>query len=104
MRFHPTPKVAIWLLYLSALITLPTPYLIAVVGGLLPPAALVVLLTHGLPFALRACSRERYVMIVLVGGHLVVLVALAYLGAASVSRLLLWAFTRKLAGLLLAGM
>jgi len=104
MRPRPSLRVAIWLLYLFALVALPTPYLIAGVGALLPLVTVTALLARGLPVALPRCSREKYVMAALVGGHVLVLAALVYLGAASVSRLLLWAFTRKLAGLLLAGM
>lgn len=103
MRFRSPHHVASWLLYLVALIALPTPYLIATVGFLLPMAALRGLVQR-VPLPLPACSRECSVMIALVGGLVLVFAAMLYLGAAGASRLLVWAFTRKLAGLLLAGM
>lgn len=104
MRARVLVPIGLWLLYLAMLISLPTPYLIAIFAGLLPPAAILALTMRGTAPILPRLSIERYTLCALVGGHALIVGVLLYLAAAGMSRLAVWAFTRRIAGLLAAGM
>ena len=77
-----------WALFATFLLTVPAPYFMLVVGGLVPTAWIIYLSVHGLFVALPKFTAEGFWMLGILWAHVIILAGLLYLFAAGITRLL----------------
>ncbi|HSL98652.1 MAG TPA: hypothetical protein VK944_00805 [Candidatus Limnocylindria bacterium] len=77
-----------WVLFITFLLTVPVPYVMVVVGGLIPTFCIMYLAVLGLVVALPKFTGEGFFMLVILWAHVVILGGLLYLLAAGITRVL----------------
>jgi hypothetical protein len=77
-----------WTLFAALLLTVPVPYFMVVVGGLVPTFCIIYLAVHGLIVALPKFTAERFWMLGILWAHVVILGGLLYVSAAGINWLL----------------
>jgi hypothetical protein len=82
---HRWPK---WMLFVCLLATVPVPFYMLVVGGLVPTLCIIVLTVRGFVVALPKFTGEGFFMLGILLAHIVILGGLLYLTAAGTSRVL----------------
>jgi hypothetical protein len=92
-----TIRSATWLLFVTYLFTLPAPFFLIVVGGLIPTAATLFVAVKGLIVALPKGTSEGFFMLGMLAAHVVFLPLLCYLIAAGVARLIFWVLRPRFA-------
>ncbi len=85
------------MLFLVALLVVPVPYYMVVVGGMVPVFCILYIAIHGLLVALSKFTREGFFMLGILWAHVVILGGLLYLGAAGISRVLFRVFPARFA-------
>lgn len=80
-----------WVLFAALLLTVPAPFFMLVVGGLIPTAAILFIAVRGLVVALPKFTGEGFAILAILGAHVAVLGGVLYLAAAGISRALFWA-------------
>ncbi len=86
-----------WALLITFLLTVPVPYYMVVVGGLIPTICIMVLAVLGLIVALPKFTREGFFMLGILWAHVVILGGLLYLLAAGITRVLFRLFPGRYA-------
>jgi hypothetical protein len=74
-KHHRSPK---WMLFVALLLTMPVPYFMLVVGGIVPTLCLISLAVHGLFVAVPKLTAEGFWMLGILWGHVVILGGLLY--------------------------
>jgi hypothetical protein len=64
-----------WVLFVALLITVPAPFYMFVVGGLIPPAATLLMMFQGVVVAVPKFKLEGFVILGVLGVHVIVLAA-----------------------------
>ena len=77
-----------WTLFAVLLLTVPAPYFMLVVGGIVPTFCIIYLAVQGLIVALPKFTAEGFWMLGILWAHVVILGTLLYLAAAGMSWLL----------------
>ena len=77
-----------WTLFAVLLLTVPAPYFMLVVGGIVPTFCIIYLAVHGLIVALPKFTAEGFWMLGILWAHVVILGTLLYLAATGMSWLL----------------
>lgn len=77
-----------WTLFAAALLTVPVPYFMVVVGGLVPTFWIIYIAVHGLFVALPKFTAEGFWMLGILWVHVIILAGLLYLVAAGITWLL----------------
>jgi hypothetical protein len=77
-----------WVLFITFLLTVPVPYVMVVVGGLIPTFCIMYLAVLGLVVALPKFTGEGFFMLGVLWAHVVILGGLLYLLAAGITRVL----------------
>jgi hypothetical protein len=77
-----------WVLFITFLLTVPVPYVMVVVGGLIPTFYIMYLAVLGLVVALPKFTGEGFFMLGVLWAHVVILGGLLYLLAAGITRVL----------------
>ena len=86
-----------WALFATFLLTVPAPYFMIVVGGLVPTAWIIYLAIQGLIVALPKFTAEGFWMLGILWAHVIILAGLLYLFAAGISWLLFRLFSARYA-------
>ncbi len=81
-----------WTLFAVFLLTVPVPYYMLVVGGIVPTFCIIYLAIHGLFVALPKFTAESFWMLGILWAHVVILGGLLYAVAAAIT----WFFFRVL--------
>jgi hypothetical protein len=76
------------MLFAALLLTVPVPFFMIVVGGLVPTVWILYVAVHGLVVALPKFTMEGFWMLGILGAHLVILGGLLYVAAAGITWLL----------------
>ena len=90
-------RIMKWTLFVALLITVPAPFYMFVVGGLIPPAATLFITVQGFVVAVPKFRLEGFVILGVLGVHVIVLFGLLYLAAAGLTRFLYWVMPRTVA-------
>jgi hypothetical protein len=77
-----------WTLFAALLLTVPVPYFMVVVGGIVPTFYIIYLAVHGLVVALPKFTAEGFWMLGILWAHVVILGGLLYVAAAGIAWLL----------------
>lgn len=77
-----------WVLFIAFLLTVPVPFYMVVVGGLIPTFCIIYLAVLGLVVALPKFTGEGFFMLGILWAHVVVLGGVLYLLAAGITRIL----------------
>ena len=77
-----------WTLFAALLLTVPVPYFMLVVGGIVPTFCIIYLAVHGIIVASSKFTAEGFWMLGILWAHVVILGGLLYLAAAGMSWLL----------------
>ena len=77
-----------WTLYAAFLLTVPVPYFMLVVGGIVPTFCIIYLAVQGLIVALPKFTAEGFWMLGILWAHVVILGGLLYVSAAGINWLL----------------
>lgn len=77
-----------WTLFAALLLTVPVPYFMVVVGGIVPTFWIMYLAVHGLIVALPKFTAEGFWMLGILWAHVVILGGLLYVSAAGINWLL----------------
>lgn len=77
-----------WTFFAALLITIPVPYYMVVVGGLIPSIWIIYLALYGLIVALPKFTLEGFWMLGILWAHVIILAGLLYILAASINWLL----------------
>lgn len=83
-----------WILFIVLLLTIPVPFYMVVVGGLIPTGIIILLTLRGMIVAIPKLSSEGFVMLGILGAHVAILGGLLYLLAAGVARMLCWMLSK----------
>lgn len=86
-----------WVLFITFLLTVPVPFVMVVVGGLIPTFFIMYLAVLGLIVALPKFTGEGFFMLGILWAHVVVLGGLLYLLAAGITRVLFRLFPGRYA-------
>lgn len=86
-----------WALFITFLLTVPVPYVMVVVGGLIPAFCIIYLAVLGLVVALPKFTGEGFFMLGILWAHVVILGGLLYLLAAGIIRVLFRLFPGRYA-------
>lgn len=86
-----------WVLFITFLLTVPVPYVMVVVGGLIPTFCIMYLAVLGLIVALPKFTGEGFFMLGILWAHVVILGGLLYLLAAGITRVLFRLFPGRYA-------
>jgi len=73
-----------WVLFVAFLITIPVPYIMIVVGGMVPMFFILFLAVQGLIVALPKFTAEGFWMLGILWAHVLILGGLLYIGASGV--------------------
>lgn len=90
-----------WALFVAFLMTVPVPYYMIVVGGMVPLFFILFLAVQGLIVALPKFTAEGFWMLGILWTHVVVLGTLLYIGASIIHWLLFRVLPRRLAKIML---
>jgi hypothetical protein len=74
-----------WTLFVSFLLTVPVPYFMIVVGGLVPTLCIIYLAAQGVIVALPKFTAEGFWMLGILWGHVVIFAGLLYLIASGLA-------------------
>ena len=77
-----------WTLFAALLLTVPVPYFMLVVGGIVPTFCIIYLAVHGLIVALPKFTAEGFWMLGILWAHVVILGGLLYVVATGINWLL----------------
>jgi hypothetical protein len=77
-----------WSLFAALLLTVPAPFFMLVVGGIVPTFCIIYLAVHGLIVALPKFTAEGFWMLGILWAHVVILGGLLYVAAAGITWLL----------------
>ena len=77
-----------WTLFAAFILTVPVPYFMVVVGGIVPTFCIIYLAVHGLIVALPKFTAEGFWMLGILWAHVVILGGLLYVSAAGIYWLL----------------
>lgn len=77
-----------WTLFAALLITIPVPYFMVVVGGLIPTIWIIYLALYGLIVALPKFNLEGFWMLGILWTHVIIIAGILYIVAASINWLL----------------
>ena len=77
-----------WTLFAALLLTVPAPFFMLVVGGIVPTFCIIYLAVHGLIVALAKFTAEGFWMLGILWTHVVILGGLLYVAAAGITWLL----------------
>jgi hypothetical protein len=77
-----------WTLFAAFILTVPVPYFMLVVGGLVPTVFIMFIAVQGLVVALPKFTAEGFWMLGILWAHVVILGGLLYLAAYGITRLL----------------
>jgi hypothetical protein len=77
-----------WTLFAALLLTVPVPYFMVVVGGIVPTFYIIYIAVHGLIVALPKFTAEGFWMLGILWAHVVILGGLLYVAAAGITWLL----------------
>ena len=77
-----------WTLFAALLLTVPAPYFMLVVGGIVPTFCIIYLAVHGLIVALPKFTAEGFWMLGILWAHVIILGGLLYVAAAGITWLL----------------
>jgi len=77
-----------WTFFAVLLLTVPVPYFMVVVGGIVPTFCIIYLAVHGLIVALPKFTAEGFWMLGILWAHVVILGGLLYVSAAGINWLL----------------
>jgi hypothetical protein len=86
-----------WVLFITFLLTVPVPYVMVIVGGLIPTFCIMYLAVLGLIVALPKFTGEGFFMLGILWAHVVILGGLLYLLAAGITRVLFRLFPGRYA-------
>ncbi len=90
-------QITKWTLFVSLLITVPVPFYMFVVGGLIPTVAIIFMTLQGVVVAVPKFKLEGFVILGVLGVHVIVLCGLLYVAAAGLTRFLYWVMPRTVA-------
>jgi hypothetical protein len=93
-----------WVLFAVFLITVPVPYLMIVVGGLMPTFGILYLAVHGLVVAIPKFSAEAFWILGALWAHVVILGGILYIAAYGITAFLFRCLRHGLALLVLCGL
>ncbi len=93
-----------WLLFAALLITVPVPFYMVVVGGLMPTFLILFLAVQGLIVALPKFSVEGFVMVGILWSHVGIFGCLLYLVACGIDRVLFRVLPARYAFLVVFGL
>jgi hypothetical protein len=74
-----------WTLFAALILTVPVPYFMVVVGGIVPTFYIIYLAVHGLIVALPKFTAEGFWMLGILWAHVVILAGLLYVAAAGIT-------------------
>jgi hypothetical protein len=77
-----------WILFGAFILTVPVPYFMVVVGGIVPTFLIIFIAVQGLVVALPKFTAEGFWMLGILWSHVVILGGLLYLAACGITRLL----------------
>jgi hypothetical protein len=93
-----------WTLFAALLLTVPVPYFMLVVGGIVPTVCIIYLAVHGLIVALPKFTAEGFWMLAILWAHVVILGGLLYVAAAGITWLLFRFFPYRYALVVVFGL
>ena len=93
-----------WTLFAAFLLTVPVPYYMIVVGGVVPAFCIIYLAVQGLIVAVPKFSAEGFSMLCILWAHVVVLGGLLYLMATGISWFLFRVLPRRRALVIMFGL
>jgi hypothetical protein len=77
-----------WILFAAFLITIPVPFFMIVVGGMIPTICIIYLAVFGLVVALPKFTIEAFWMLGILWTHVIIIAGMLYIVAASINWLL----------------
>jgi hypothetical protein len=77
-----------WVLFAAFLITIPVPYVMVVVGGMIPTICIIYLAVYGLFIALPKFTLEGFWMLGILWAHVIIIAGILYIAAAGFTWLL----------------
>ena len=86
-----------WMLFTAFLLTVPVPYFMVVVGGLVPTFVIITLTVQGLIVAIPKFTTEGFWMLGILLAHVLILGGLLYLAACLIAWLLERIFDKRIA-------
>lgn len=84
-----------WMLFVAFLATVPVPFYMLVVGGLVPTLCIIVLAVRGLVVALPKFTGEGFFLLGILWAHIAILGGLLYLAASGISWVLFRVFPTR---------
>ena len=99
-----TRRTVTWILFTGFLFTVPVPFFMLVVGGIVPLVYILYLSIQGLVVAIPKFTAEGFWMLGILWAHVATLGGILYLGALGISWLLCRIFPERYALLLLIGL
>ncbi len=93
----PTSRGPKWMLFVALLVTVPVPFYMMVVGGLVPTLCIIALAVRGLVVALRKFTGEGFFILGILWAHVLILGGILYLLAEGISRILYRLFPARIA-------
>lgn len=95
-------RIIKWILFVAFVVTVPVPFYMLVVVGLIPTAAVALMTLRGLVTAFLKFTYEAFVMVAIMGAEVVIPGGLLYLMAGGLARFLCWALSKRYALLMAA--
>jgi len=93
-----------WTLFVVFLLTVPVPYIMLVVGGIIPTFCIVYLAAHGLIIGLPKLSAEGFWILGILWLHVLILGGFLYVAAAAINWVLFRLLPARYARLLIIGL
>ena len=98
------PRWPKWTLFIAFLLTVPVPYFMLVVGGIVPTFCIIFLAIQGLLVALPKFTTEGFWMLGILWTHVLILGGLLYVAAAGTAWVLFRVFPHRFAPLFVVGL
>ena len=98
------PRWPKWTLFIAFLLTVPIPYFMLVVGGIVPAFCIIFLAIQGLLVAFPKFTTEGFWMLGILWAHVLILGGLLYVAAAGTAWVLFRVFPHRFAPLLVVGL